>query len=197
MILNDHLVTIESISPDENRSKELKIAYSFLNSPFGETLIASTSKGVCYLAFSDNREQTFGELKLFFPNAEYTNRTDEYQQQVLPFFTEDWENLKPIKLHLKGTEFQLKIWKLLLQIPAGELTTYNEIARRMGNPKASRAVGTAVGSNPVSFLVPCHRVIRSDGTLGGYHWGLPRKKSMIDWEKERFNQPKINENNNL
>ncbi|KAA6311792.1 Bifunctional transcriptional activator/DNA repair enzyme Ada [termite gut metagenome] len=199
MILNDYLVTIESISADESRSKELTIAYSFLNTPFGEALIASTSKGVCYLAFADDREQTLGELKMLFPHTGYSNRTDAYQQQALPFFTDDWKNLKPINLHLKGTEFQLKVWKLLLQIPPAGLTTYNEIARRMGNPKASRAVGTAVGSNPVSFLIPCHRVIRSDGALGGYHWGLPRKINMIDWEKARYNQFEINgnENNNI
>jgi AraC family transcriptional regulator of adaptative response/methylated-DNA-[protein]-cysteine methyltransferase len=191
MILNDHLVTIESISPDECRSKELTIAYSFLNTPFGEALIASTSRGVCYLAFSDDREQTLGELKAVFPHAGYDNRTDAYQQQTLPFFTDDWKNLKPIALHLKGTDFQLKVWKALLQIPPAGLTTYNEIARRLSKPKASRAVGTAVGSNPVSFLVPCHRVIRSDGKLGGYHWGLSRKVNMIDWEKERFAQSEL------
>ncbi|KAA6337357.1 Bifunctional transcriptional activator/DNA repair enzyme Ada [termite gut metagenome] len=190
MILNDHLVTIESISPDECRSKELKIAYSFGDTPFGEAFIASTSRGVCYLAFSDDREQTLGELKVLFPHAEYSNRTDAYQQQVFPFFTDDWKSLKPIKLHLKGTEFQLKVWKILLQIPPAELTTYNEIARRIGNPKASRAVGTAVGSNPVSFLIPCHRVIRSDGALGGYHWGLPCKISIINWEKQDLSNPK-------
>jgi AraC family transcriptional regulator of adaptative response/methylated-DNA-[protein]-cysteine methyltransferase len=199
MIANNSLVTIESIPPNEYRSKDLKIVYSFSNTLFGETLIASTIKGVCYLGFSDNKEQTLNRLKRMFPYATYTNRIDEYHQQILFFFSDDWKNLKPIKLHLKGTEFQLKVWKILLQIPPASLTTYSEIARRMKNPKAARAIGTAVGSNPVAFLIPCHRVIRSDGALGGYHWGLPRKINMINWEKEKFNlhKTKGDEDNNL
>jgi AraC family transcriptional regulator of adaptative response/methylated-DNA-[protein]-cysteine methyltransferase len=199
MITNHSLVAIESIPLDEYWSKDLKIAYSFSNTLFGETLIASTTKGVCYLAFSDHKEQTLGGLKRMFPYAAYTNGTDEYHQQILPFFSDDWKNVKPIKLHLKGTEFQLKVWKILLQIPFSGLTTYGEIACRINNPKASRAVGTAVGCNPVAFLIPCHRVIRSDGALGGYHWGLPRKINMINWEKERSNlyKTKGDEDNNL
>jgi AraC family transcriptional regulator of adaptative response/methylated-DNA-[protein]-cysteine methyltransferase len=199
MITNHSLIDIESISPNEYQSKDLKIAYSFSNTPFGETLIASTVKGVCYLAFSDNKELTLGRLKRMFPYATYTNRIDEHHQQILPFFGDDWKNLKPIILHLKGTEFQLKVWNILLQIPPAGLTTYGEIALRMKNPKAARAIGTAVGSNPVAFLIPCHRVIRSDGALGGYHWGLPCKINMINWEKERFNlyNTKADEDNNL
>jgi AraC family transcriptional regulator of adaptative response/methylated-DNA-[protein]-cysteine methyltransferase len=152
------------------------------------------------LAFSDNKEQALSRLKRMFPYAAYnTNRIDEYHQQIYPFFSDDRKDLKPIKLHLKGTEFQLKVWEILLQIPPASLTTYGEIARRMKNPKAARAIGTAVGSNPVAFLIPCHRVIRSDGALGGYHWGLPRKINMINWEKERFNlyNTKGNEDNYL
>jgi AraC family transcriptional regulator of adaptative response/methylated-DNA-[protein]-cysteine methyltransferase len=199
MITNNSLVAIESIPLDEYQSKNLKIAYGFSDTLFGETLIASTTKGVCYLAFSDHKEQALGRLKRMFPYAAYTNRIDEYHQQVLPFFSDDWKNLKPIKLHLKGTEFQLGVWKILLQIPPASLTTYGEIARRMKNPKASRAIGTAVGSNPVAFLIPCHRVIRSDGALGGYHWGLSRKIDMMNWEKEKFNLYKTrgDEDNNL
>jgi AraC family transcriptional regulator of adaptative response/methylated-DNA-[protein]-cysteine methyltransferase len=199
MLTNNSLVAIENVSFKEYQSKDLKIAYSFSNTHFGETLIASTAKGICYLAFPGNKEHALAELKQMFPYATYTNETDGYHQQILSFFSDDWRNLKPIQLHLKGTEFQLKVWKLLLQIPFASLTTYGEIARRTGNPKASRAVGTAVGSNPAAFLIPCHRVIRSDGALGGYHWGLPLKTNMINWEKERFNlyQTKSDEDNNL
>ncbi|KAA6344681.1 Bifunctional transcriptional activator/DNA repair enzyme Ada [termite gut metagenome] len=199
MITNHSLVAIENIPLNEYQSKDLKIAYSFSNTLFGETLIASTTKGVCYLAFPENKEQALGRLKRMFPHATYTNETNEYHQQILSFFSDDWENLKPIKLYLKGTEFQLNVWKILLQIPPASLTTYGEIARRMNNPKASRAIGTAVGSNPVAFLIPCHRVIRSDGALGGYHWGLPCKINLINWEKEKFNLHKTtgDEDNNL
>jgi AraC family transcriptional regulator of adaptative response/methylated-DNA-[protein]-cysteine methyltransferase len=170
----------------ESQSQKLTITYSFPDTPFGEALTASTPKGLCYMAFSENREQALTELKHLFPNAQYANRTDEYQQRALAVFTGDWGNLQPMILHLKGTEFQLNVWQMLLQIPAGTLTTYSNIAHQLNHPKASRPVGNAVGSNPVAFIIPCHRVIRSDGGLGGYHWGLECKTKMISWEKERF-----------
>ncbi|KAA6328049.1 Bifunctional transcriptional activator/DNA repair enzyme Ada [termite gut metagenome] len=192
MMTNNALITIEYLSSSECRSKDIKITYGFSDTPFGEALIAATPKGICYLAFADDREQTVSELKCIFPFAEYTTRTDEYQQQALSFFSDDWKNRRPVKLHLKGTDFQWKVWEILLQIPFAGLTTYGEIAGKINHPKAVRAVGTAVGNNPVSFLIPCHRVIRSDGAMGGYHWGLSRKIDMINWEKERLNQPEMN-----
>jgi AraC family transcriptional regulator of adaptative response/methylated-DNA-[protein]-cysteine methyltransferase len=107
---------------------------------------------------------------------------DLSQQNVLYIFTHDWSKLHKIKLHLKGTEFQLKVWETLLKIPMGQLSTYGNIAKQIDIPKAARAVGTAVGDNPVAFLIPCHRVIQSSGIFGGYHWGAIRKTAMIGWE---------------
>ncbi|KAA6327128.1 Bifunctional transcriptional activator/DNA repair enzyme Ada [termite gut metagenome] len=186
MVQHNPFVTIVPMLSGESQSRKLMIVYSFSDTPFGEVLTASTSKGLCYMAFAESREQALTELKHLFPNAQYTNGTNEYQQQALAVFTGDWGNLQPVILHLKGTAFQLDVWKMLLQIPAGTLTTYGSIARRLNNPKASRPVGNAVGSNPVAFIIPCHRVIRSDGGLGGYHWGLECKTKMIRWEKEQF-----------
>jgi AraC family transcriptional regulator of adaptative response/methylated-DNA-[protein]-cysteine methyltransferase len=107
---------------------------------------------------------------------------DIMQQNALYIFTQDWSRLPEIKLHLKGTEFQLKVWETLLKIPMGGLTTYKDIAGRIGNPRASRAVGSAVGYNPVAFLIPCHRVIQSTGVIGEYYWGATRKTAIIGWE---------------
>ena len=161
----------------------LHIHYHFYDSPFGKTLIASTPKGVCYLAFADDEESTLNELRQIFPNATYQGQKDEFQQNALQHFAEkDWNRLPPVILHIKGTPFQMKIWEELVKIPFGKLTTYQALANLVNKPKASRAVGSAVGANPISFLIPCHRVVRTSGALGGYHWGLPRKAAMIDWE---------------
>jgi AraC family transcriptional regulator of adaptative response/methylated-DNA-[protein]-cysteine methyltransferase len=107
---------------------------------------------------------------------------DLVQQNALFVFTHDWSRLSQVKLHLKGTAFQLKVWETLLKIPMGKLTTYGSIARQIQVPKASRAVGTAIGDNPVAFLIPCHRIIQSTGVIGGYHWGAIRKTAIIGWE---------------
>ena len=107
---------------------------------------------------------------------------DLIQQNALYIFTHDWNKLNQVKLHLKGTDFQLKVWETLLKIPMGKLSTYGNIAEQIQSPKASRAVGSAIGDNPVAFLIPCHRVIQSTGTFGGYHWGSTRKTAMIGWE---------------
>ncbi|MNT75939.1 Methylated-DNA--protein-cysteine methyltransferase [compost metagenome] len=108
------------------------------------------------------------------------------QQNALYIFSHDWSKLNQVKLHLKGTEFQLKVWEALLKIPMGKLATYGNLAKQLQNPNASRAVGTAIGDNPVAFLIPCHRVIQSSGALGGYHWGLNRKTAMIGWEAAKM-----------
>lgn len=117
-----------------------------------------------------------------FPNARYVQTADEMQRNALSIFTRDWNDLSGIKLHLKGTDFQLKVWEALLEVPMGGLVTYGDIASKVENPGACRAVGTAVGENPVAFLIPCHRVIRATGELGHYHWGDIRKAVMIGWE---------------
>ena len=134
------------------------------------------------MEFADDHDAAFNSLRKKFPNAKFTSIVDEVQQNALFIFTQDWSKLKEIKLHLKGTDFQLKVWETLLKIPVGGLTTYGDIAVGINNPRACRAVGTAVGENPVAFLIPCHRVIRSSGELGNYHWGEIRKTAIIGWE---------------
>ena len=182
--LHDLFVNMEGMTPGEykNGGEHLSINYSFAESPFGEIIVASTTKGICYMAFVENEYEAFAELQRKFPKAKYHQSLDEMQQNALTVFAQDWSNLNTIKLHLKGTDFQLKVWDALLKIPMGRLTTYGSIAHQLNNPKASRAVGTAVGDNPVSIIIPCHRVIRSSGELGGYHWGLTRKTAIIGWE---------------
>ncbi len=182
--LHDLFVTIEGMTPAEYRDggKSLKISYSFAESPFGALIVASTSKGVCYMAFQENEEKALNDLKAKFPNADFAQKLDMFQQHALFIFQTDWSKLGKIKLHLRGTDFQLKVWESLLKIPMGKLHTYGHIAEQIGNVKASRAVGTAIGSNPVAFLIPCHRVIQSSGEFGGYMWGPTRKAAIIGWE---------------
>ncbi|HEY6899818.1 MAG TPA: methylated-DNA--[protein]-cysteine S-methyltransferase [Puia sp.] len=183
--LHDLFIKIEGMTPGEykNGGGELKINYQFAESPFGLLLVASTHKGICYMAFVDEgKDAAMKELKGLFPKARFEAHTDELQEKALSIFHRDWEKPGEIKLHLKGTEFQIKVWETLLKVPMGELTTYGGLAGKLQNPQASRAVGSAVGSNPVAFLIPCHRVIKSDGQIGQYHWGSTRKNAMIGWE---------------
>lgn len=158
------------------------IAYSFSNTIFGEVLIASTSFGICYIGFVDNQSEALSELDKRFPKATFVQKSNEMQQNALLAFSADWSQIKKIKLHLKGTDFQVQIWKKLLQIPTGDLSTYGNLAELIQKPKAARAVGTAIGSNPIAFLIPCHRVIQGSGNLGGYMWGNTRKTALIAWE---------------
>jgi AraC family transcriptional regulator of adaptative response/methylated-DNA-[protein]-cysteine methyltransferase len=188
--LHDLFIQIEGMTPGEykNGGAELAINYSFAASPFGSIFVASTLKGICNMSFSDDEARTLEELKAQFPKASYNAFCDTIQQNAINIFTQDWTNLSQIKLHLKGTEFQLKVWETLLKIPMGSLSSYGSIASMITRPNASRAVGTAIGSNPVAFLIPCHRVIRSGGAPGGYMWGLTRKSAMIGWEASRVNR---------
>lgn len=182
--LHDLFVNIEGMTPAEykNGGKNLEINYSFADSPFGNIIVASTLKGICYMAFFEEEVRALAELRMRFPQATFQRRLDLIQQNALFIFQNDWGKLKQIKLHLKGSDFQLKVWETLLKIPMGRLATYGSIAQKMENPKASRAVGTAIGSNPVAFLIPCHRVIQSTGNVGGYMWGNTRKTAIIGWE---------------
>ena len=182
--LHDLFINIEGMTPAEykNGGKNLFINYSFAESPFGNIMVASTSKGICHLAFFEEEWQAFEILQTHFPNAIFKQKLDIIQQNALFIFTQDWQKLQQVKLHLKGTDFQLKVWETLLKIPMGQLATYGTIAGQIHNPNASRAVGTAIGSNPVAFLIPCHRVIQSTGTFGGYMWGATRKTAIIGWE---------------
>jgi AraC family transcriptional regulator, regulatory protein of adaptative response / methylated-DNA-[protein]-cysteine methyltransferase len=182
--LHDLFIKIEGMTPGEfkNGGENLFINYSYAETPFGNILVASTNKGICYMAFADDEKQALIDLQNHFPKARFKQMVDIIQQNALYVFTHDWSKLHQIKLHLKGTDFQLKVWETLLKIPMGQLSTYGNIAAQIKNPNASRAVGTAIGCNPVAFLIPCHRVIQSTGTFGGYMWGPTRKTAIIGWE---------------
>ena len=187
--LHDLFINLEGMTPAEykNGGAALSINYSFAETPFGNVIVASTPKGICYMAFADDRDIAFIELQQQFPNAKYQQLADAMQQNALFIFRRDWSELAAIKLHLKGTAFQLKVWEALLKIPMGGLNTYGNIAQKIELPNASRAVGSAIGNNPVAFLIPCHRVIRSTGEFGQYHWGSTRKTAIIGWEAAQVN----------
>ncbi|HTN68210.1 MAG TPA: methylated-DNA--[protein]-cysteine S-methyltransferase [Dysgonamonadaceae bacterium] len=181
--LHDLFVTVEAMTPGKykNQGENLSIYYSFPVTIFGPACIASTDKGVCYLAFGDP-SIAYNELVEMFPKAQFTHHEQPIHLQAIAFLQKPESALNPLQLHIKGTDFQLKVWDALLKIPLGKLTTYGNISNHLNNPNANRAVGSAVGSNPVSFIIPCHRVIRTGGELGGYHWGLNLKVAMIGWE---------------
>lgn len=185
--LHDLFVKIEGMTPGEykNNGEKLTINYSFSESLFGQVLVASTCKGICYMGFTEDQKHTFSQLEKHYSKANFIQKTDEIQQNALQIYTEDWSKINQIKLHLKGTDFQLKVWEALLKIPTGNLTTYGDVAKSIQKPKASRAVGTAIGKNPIGFLIPCHRVIQSTGVFGGYMWGTTRKTAMIGWEASK------------
>jgi AraC family transcriptional regulator of adaptative response/methylated-DNA-[protein]-cysteine methyltransferase len=188
--LHDLFIDHEAMTPGEYKrlGEGLEMAYGFHHSPFGETLLMVTDRGVAGLAFVNEEEgQTRGEVL-----AEFTHRWPlahyiEAPQTTLPHFKRifdpgEWRPARPVRLVLIGTDFETRVWEALLRIPMGRAVSYSDVARYLGRPKAARAVGAAVGRNPISFVVPCHRVLREDGSLGGYHWGLTRKKALIGWE---------------
>lgn len=187
--LHDLFVSIEGMTPGEfkNGGEQLNINYSFAETPFGNVIIASTPKGICRMTFYQKEDEALGSLVEQFPRAAFSQKVDILQQNALFIFQRDWSQLQQIKLHLKGTDFQLKVWQALLKVPMGELQTYGHLAAGIEKPGASRALGTAIGSNPVAFLIPCHRVIQSTGAIGGYRWGSTRKSAIIGWEAARMN----------
>ncbi len=183
--LHDLFIQIEGMSPAvyKNGGAGLKIAYSFPYTPFGQCLIASTDKGICFMAFTEEKASALEQLKKQFDQASFYEEYSELQQTAMAIFDPEAEHAgEPLKIHLKGSPFQLKVWEALLQIPAGKLASYGEIAQAIDHPKASRAVGTAIGQNPVAYLIPCHRVIQSSGKFGGYRWDPNRKTAIIGWE---------------
>ncbi|MEM9859555.1 MAG: bifunctional helix-turn-helix domain-containing protein/methylated-DNA--[protein]-cysteine S-methyltransferase [Bacteroidota bacterium] len=186
--LHDLFIKIEGMTPAEykHQGQGLTISYSYSESIFGLVIAASTHKGLCYLAFCTSPEAGFEDLKSSFSNATFQLKCDDYQKSAIEFLSKDNANTK-IKLHIRGTEFQLKVWEAILKIPSGNLTTYGKIADELHKPKASRAVGTATGDNPIAFLIPCHRVIQASGALGGYMWGTSRKRALIGWEAAQLN----------
>ena len=187
--LHDLFIKIEGMTPGDykNGGQQLLIDYSFATTPFGEVLIASTSRGICHLSFTATRDLDLHRLKQEYPNATFRENQNKVQKNALLIFSLDWSKLSEIKLHLRGTPFQLKVWETLIRIPEGSLTTYGRIASMIGEPKASRVVGSAIVNNPIAFLIPCHRVIRSTGEFGEYKWGSDKKTALIGWEAAQNN----------
>lgn len=188
--LHDLFIKLEGMTPSEYQLEglNLTIEYAFLATPFGEVIVASTSKGVCHISFITERTTGINTLKELFPKAHYKECFSNLHQAVSDFMNGKMNIKDPIKLHVKGTTFQMKVWEALLQIPMGTLETYGQIAEQIGNPKAARAVGSAIGSNPIAYLIPCHRVIQSTGAFGGYMWGAIRKTAIIGWENAQLNK---------
>ncbi len=182
--LHELFINIEGMTPAEykNEGSNLLVSYAYYQSLFGTMLIASTSKGICHIAYADDNLIAFDTLQQRFPNATYRQQGNSMHENALKALNPQDKDIRQVKLHLKGTDFQLKVWEALLKIPMGNLSTYGAIASQIGNPKASRAVGTAIGSNPIAYLIPCHRVIQNSGIFGGYRWNPMRKTAMIGWE---------------
>ncbi|HHV84317.1 MAG TPA: methylated-DNA--[protein]-cysteine S-methyltransferase [Petrimonas sp.] len=172
-----------SIAPlSKKEMKDLVISYFFYETDYGLAIIASTPKGICYIGFGEKEPMTVS-LKKNYPKADFREQKAGMHELALGFIKN--EKVPELTLHISGTDFQLGVWRALLQIPAGKLSSYQAVANAVNNPKAVRAVGSAIGDNPVSYIIPCHRVIRSDGGLGGYFWGLDIKKKMIEKEAEK------------
>jgi AraC family transcriptional regulator of adaptative response/methylated-DNA-[protein]-cysteine methyltransferase len=179
--LYDLFVKCEAVTPGEYKSKGagLRIGYGYHPTPYGECLLASTERGICFLAFiSDGkREDAFESLKMEWQNAELVEDAIKTAHHVNAIFSPGRKS--PITLHVRGTNFQIKVWEALLGIPAGKVTSYEDLAGKMGNPSAARAVGNAVAHNPVAYLIPCHRVLRKVGDFGNYRYGRARKKAIL------------------
>ena len=179
-------VWIEPMSREEFSGKEkpLAISYSIYSAPFGRVLIASTSKGICFLMPAAMKWEPEASLKQHFPKARFRCRTVALHKKALLLLRRRYDKVPSLCLHLYGTPFQLEVWQDLLNIPVGMVTTYQHIADRIGRPKSARPVGQAVGANPVMHIVPCHRVVRTDGSLGGFRWGISRKIKFLNEEAQ-------------
>ena len=186
--LHDLFVTHEAMSPGEWKSggAGLEIRYGFHDSPFGRALLMITDRGLCGLAFADDEAaepEAMRDMTERWPGARYVEDKEATRPYAVRIFDPArWNPSEPLRVVMIGTDFQIRVWEQLLEIPLGKLCTYSDLATRIGAPKASRAVGAAVGRNPVSFVVPCHRAIGKSGALTGYHWGLTRKRAMLGWE---------------
>jgi AraC family transcriptional regulator of adaptative response/methylated-DNA-[protein]-cysteine methyltransferase len=185
--LHDLFVTHEAMSPGEWKTggEGLTVFFGFHPSPFGSALVMATERGLAGLAFADPGEEpaALADMKARWPRATYVEnsaRTAAVARRI--FDSSQWQQDKPLRVVLIGTDWEVRVWETLLQIPMGRLTTYSDIASKIHKPAAARAVGAAVGKNPVSFVVPCHRVVGKSGDLTGYHWGITRKRAMLGWE---------------
>ena len=200
--LHDHFVTLEAMTPDEYRrqGEGLEIRHGEVETPFGWAFLAWTSRGICALRFVDGgraRGRMHGsggehggapvpDLQQSWPGATLIRDPAGARRLADRVFAERGRSGGPLSVLVRGTNFQIAVWRALLRIPAGRFTSYGDIATAIGRPKAVRAVGTAVGANPCAFVIPCHRVIRESGALGGYRWGLTRKQAIQAWEAARF-----------
>ena len=185
--LHDLFVTHEAVSPGEWKAggESLTMRYGFHPSPFGNALVMATRRGLAGLAFADpgEEEAVLADLKARWPKATYVEDavgTAPLARRI--FDSTEWRSGAPLRVVLIGTDFEVRVWEALLKVPMGRLTSYSDIAAKICAPTAARAVGAAVGRNPVSFVVPCHRVVGKSGSLTGYHWGLTRKRAMLGWE---------------
>ncbi|MBI3918327.1 MAG: methylated-DNA--[protein]-cysteine S-methyltransferase [Betaproteobacteria bacterium] len=190
--LHDLFVTLEAMSPGEFKTggAGLAIRYGIHDSPFGPCLIAATPRGICGLHFLDDTRPGTATALLHrqWPYADLTLNTAAVRPLGARLFAPLMAQPdRPLALVVKGTNFQMQVWRALIEVPFGGLTTYRGIARRIGHPAAARAVGNAVASNPIAYLIPCHRLIRETGDFGNYRWGEPRKAAMLGWEAARLN----------
>ena len=164
----------------DKKKKKIFIGYSWMESPFGEALIMATKQGICGVSFSSEigKRKALADMMLRWPQAEFSEERDVDAKIDFPIS----RGTSKMKIHVIGAPFQIRVWAELMHIPSGNVSTYSDIAAAIGRPKATRAVGTAVGKNPISWLIPCHRALRKSGELGGYHWGLPLKRTMLAFE---------------
>ncbi|MBP1849454.1 methylated-DNA--[protein]-cysteine S-methyltransferase [Rhizobium halophytocola] len=186
--LHDLFVTHEAMSPGEWKAKGagLTIRHAFHPSPFGLALVMATDRGLAGLAFADQGGEAacFEDMRRRWPNAEYIEDREATRPYVGRIFNRaEWSRDRPLNVVLIGTDFQVSVWQSLLKIPFGRAVTYSDVANDIGKPKANRAVGAAIGANPISFVVPCHRAVGKSGALTGYHWGLTRKRAILGWEQ--------------
>ena len=188
--LHDHFVQLEAASPGEFKAggAGMEIRYSVIGGPFGDAFIAVTPRGICKLSFlsNNNIEQQIVDLNAQWPAAKLVNQASETTQMVEALFAGKQTINGPLSLYVKGTNFQINVWRALLQIEPGCINSYAQVAAAVGKPKAYRAVGTAIGSNQVAFFIPCHRVLQQSGQIGGYLWGETRKHAIHAWESARY-----------
>jgi AraC family transcriptional regulator of adaptative response/methylated-DNA-[protein]-cysteine methyltransferase len=187
--LHDHFVQLEAASPGEYKAggADMEIQYSVADSPFGDVFIAVTPRGICKLSFmSNNIDQHIADLHRQWPNARLIKQISETTKIVEALFAGEQNINEPLSLYVRGTNFQVNVWRALLQIEPGCINSYGQVATAVDRPKASRAVGTAIGSNPVGFFIPCHRVLQQNGKIGGYLWGETRKHAIHAWESARY-----------
>ena len=184
--LHDLFLTWEAMSPGDyaRQGDGVAIRWGWFDSPFGPAILMATDRGICGLGFAGETgaEVAMSDMLSRWPKADFT----EDPMALRPMADAIFDQKGEAALHLIGAPFQIKVWEALLSIPSGHVTTYSEIAGAVGSPRAVRAVGNAVGRNPVSFLIPCHRALRKSGALGGYHWGLPVKRALLAWEAARL-----------